>query len=153
MGRHSRHRQDIRLEMLPLIRARRPLRFRRLHRLAYEKNISANRRTPTLPGVSKPSITVFGLGDVPLEEIERLWPGTGASIDPTEFDTDTPASIFVRAKAGEILEPREAAKLPRDTALTCSGAVARDLLRKGQGAALTACRSSLLHVPVGTMED
>lgn len=119
-GDALRHRQDVRQEMLPLIRARRPRRFAALHRLAYDFFLA---RVHTDPGdaASAGEAIYHGLwAGVPLEELDGLWrtgPGFDPRIDAEEFDQRSPAHVYVRARLGGRLSPRDLRVLPRGVAL------------------------------------
>jgi hypothetical protein len=114
-GDALRHRQDVRQEMLPLIRARRPKRFQALHRLAFDFF-----RTLDDPASAAEAIYHgLWLGE-PLTALDRLWRGGSTfdpRLDPDELEAGSPASIYVRAKAKDRLQPREVAVLPREIAV------------------------------------
>jgi len=117
-GPDLRHRQDIRREMVPLIRARRPKRFRMLHQFAYD--FFRTRAIADAKDVRSAGEAVYhGLWlDAPLDEIDVLWPSTvQPRIDPDEYDDDSVAPIYVRAKNGDGLEPKEIKQLPTPIAL------------------------------------
>lgn len=119
-GRALRHRPDIRRQMLPLIRAHRPNRFRALNQLAFEYfRDLAESDAGDLAAAAE--AVYHGLWvDVPLEKIERLWresPSFDPRIGPDEFEPESAANIFLRAKARASLKPAEVAQLPREVAL------------------------------------
>nr|WP_315428167.1 hypothetical protein [uncultured Albidiferax sp.] len=114
-----RHRQDVRSEMLPLIRARSPYRFEQLHRLAFEHfsqaAIAAGKadRPDELAAVEA---VYHGLwcGE-PLERLEGLWSRgqvSNARIDPEEFEPGSLAVLFLKARNREGLAADEARQLP-----------------------------------------
>jgi hypothetical protein len=116
-----RHRQDVRLEMLPLIRARRPKRFIDLHRLAYEYFSSQLKSNPS-DRASAAEAVYHGLYlGLPLSELNRLWPDDPSfdpRIDAEEFPTGSKENIFVRAKTHGPLEENEIGVLPSEVAAT-----------------------------------
>ena len=120
-GAALRHRQDVRKEMLPLIRAHRPLRFNMLHRLAFEFFRGRAVMSPPDPAAAAEAI-YHGLWlEVPHEELDRLWvegPLFDPRIDADEFPADSPASLYIRARMGDQLTPQQLGKLPRARALT-----------------------------------
>jgi hypothetical protein len=115
-----RHRQDVRQDMLPLIRARRPNRFMLLHRLAFEffsRQLKLNAGDQS----SRAEAIYHGLWrEVPLEQIDQLWPKTlefDARLDPSEF-TDLPAARrYILAKTRQSLPESEIEALPRQVAV------------------------------------
>lgn len=115
-GAVLRHRQDVRSEMLPLIRARSPQRFDQLHRLAFDyfcETASATR----LPDEAASAEAVYhGLwcGER-LELLDSLWTQgqvSNARIDPDEFEPGSLPVLFLKARNREALTAEEASRLP-----------------------------------------
>ncbi|HEY9432484.1 MAG TPA: ATP-binding protein, partial [Blastocatellia bacterium] len=115
-----RHRPDVRRQMLPLIRARRPKQFEALNRLAFDY-FSAKAERDEKDLVSAAEAVYHGLWlNEPLSKLNRLWrnsPIFDPRIDPEEFDEGGPANIFLRAKARAALTSNEVSGLPRGVAL------------------------------------
>lgn len=126
-----RHRADVRQQMLPLIRARRPKRFRLLNQLAFDyfsKRALENPQDLTACGEA----IYHGLWlDQPLETLNNFWCDSQAfrpRIDPADFDDASLAQIYVRAKARSPLTANEVAQLPSAVALEWLEAHCADLL-------------------------
>ena len=119
-GTGLRHRADVRQEMLPLIRARRPKRFKALHRLAFEYFLSLVQKNPSdRPSVAEALYHGLWLGES-LEELNSLWPkdsGFDPRIDAGEFPEGGIENIFIRAKSRDLLTDDEVSKLPNELAL------------------------------------
>ena len=115
-----RHRPDVRKDMLPLIRARRPKQFEAMNRLAYDYFRGLSEKDPgDLASASEALYHGLWL-DEPLERLNELWrslPTFDPRIDHEEFDKRSRASIFLRAKSGTALTPSEIEELPGDVAL------------------------------------
>jgi hypothetical protein len=116
-GAALRHRPDVRQQMLPLIRVRRPKRFEALNRLAFDYF----RARAGSDGAAAAEAVYHGLWlNEPLNKLNQLWrdgPGFLPRMDPDEFDSGSPANIFVRAKARAPLAADEILGLPREVAL------------------------------------
>lgn len=115
-----RHRQDVRQEMLPLIKARRPKRFVALHRLAHEYFLSQVNNNPS-DRASAAEAVYHGLHlGVALSELNQLWPEDSSfdpRIDAEEFASGSKENIFVRAKTHGPLEESEIGLLPSGVAV------------------------------------
>ena len=126
-----RHRPDVRRQMLPLIRARRPKQFEALNRLAFDY-FSAKAELDEKDLVSAAEAVYHGLWlNEPLSKLNRLWrnsPIFDPRIDPEEFDEGGLANIFVRAKARAALTSNEVSRLPREVALDWLDTRSADLL-------------------------
>lgn len=125
-GGALRHRQDVREDMLPLIQARRPNRFRRLHQLAYTHFEERAATDPTdHVALAEAIYHALWLG-IDLRIIDRFWPDA-PDFDPrlaaAEFDELPAAHAYVRARAGEPLDEAAVAALPQR--LATQWAVAR----------------------------
>ncbi len=111
-----RHRQDLRQEMLPLIRARRPKRFMQLHKLAFE----FFRKRPSMPPYLAEAV-YHGLWlDVDLGQLDELWNRLSTfdpRIDPEEFGETSNARLYIRAKTRQPLSSAELSNLPRPIAI------------------------------------
>jgi len=110
---YVRHLQDVRREMLPLIRASRPQLFEELHQRAFDYFlVRAENGDPRAAGEA----IYHGLwADAPMEELERLWsarPRPDARLDPDEFALRPSASAYLRARTGQPLLVRELKGLP-----------------------------------------
>lgn len=110
-----RFRQDVRREMIPLIKSRRPNRFRRLHDEAWTYFSELADRNPA--DFSSAGEAVYhGLWakDMALEKLDAYWRRDSAfqpRIDPEEFETGTLASLYLTAKMGGRLKPEEVKEL------------------------------------------
>lgn len=115
-----RHRQDLRQEMLPLIKARRPNRFDQLHRLAY-KHFRSKAEAMETDQSSRAEAIYHGLWlDVPLEEIDSLWPktpGFDPRLDADEIETKPNAARYINAKTRMPMKPGDVAALPQPIAI------------------------------------
>jgi hypothetical protein len=115
-----RHRQDVRQDMLPLIRLRRPKRFMQLHTLAYEYFRNEVKKNAS-DQLSRAEAIYHGLWcGVPLDDIERMWPkvpGFEPRLDASEFEDMPVAWRYIRAKARQPLTADEIAALPRSVAV------------------------------------
>ena len=114
------HRADVRLEMLPLIRARSRQQFDRLHQLAYDYFTAETRNTGN--GRYADEAIYHGLWlKRPLEELDEIWRRQAGSfdpkVDPEEFDDDTIANMYLRAKRGAPVAVGELKRLPTAVAL------------------------------------
>lgn len=129
-GDALRHRPDVRQQMLPLIRVRRPKRFESLNRLAFDYF----RTRAKSDGAAAAEAVYHGLWlNEPLTDLNLLWreePGLRPRIDAEEFDSGSPANIFVRAKGRAALAADEVSKLPREVALDWLDKRSADLLEE-----------------------
>src|SRR5260370_25032895 len=105
--------------MLPLIRARRPNRFKMLHHLAFDHFSSLVKANPS-DRASAGETLYHGLWlGQELEELDRLWsrdPAFDPRIDGEEFPEGSRENIFVRAKSHRHLNEEELQKLPKEDA-------------------------------------
>ncbi|WP_439402652.1 hypothetical protein ACNJYA_09610 [Bradyrhizobium sp. DASA03068] len=115
-----RHRQDLRQEMLPLIKARRPNRFNLLHSLAY----SYFRQQAALHPddlSSRAEAIYHGLWhEVSIDEIDSIWPsssGFDPRLDPDEFEHMSIAHQYISAKTRQAMSVDEIKALPRSVAI------------------------------------
>ena len=124
-GNDLRHRQDVRREMLPLIAARRPKRFRRVHQLAFEYFVRAARANPSNQVAAAEAI-YHGLWlNQPYAVLDALWvddPVFDPRIDADEFPAGGAANVYMRARLSRPLTAPEAASLARPLALHWLGA-------------------------------
>lgn len=114
-----RHRGDVRRQMLPLIRLRRPTRFGLVHKLAFDYFMRDVEAKKSVGGNEMPSAAeaiYHGLWlNRPLEEIDALWtdaPEFDPRIDPDEFEQGSAANVYLRAKLGRPLQVEELDQLP-----------------------------------------
>jgi AAA ATPase domain len=111
-GNALRHRQDVRMEMLPLIRASRPRRFLRIHAVAYEYLSSYEKIDAEIAAEA----IYHGLwSHQRLEDIDRLWTKHGVHnprIDPEEFTVDSAQFVYLKARNKERLTADEIRLLP-----------------------------------------
>jgi hypothetical protein len=132
-GDSLRHRPDVRQEMLPLIRARRPRRFQDLHRTAF-RHFSALAEADPKDYRSAAEAVYQGLGiGAPLTHLDRLWPRAprfDPRIDAEEFPEDSLQNTFVRAKTGNPLTSQEFSSLPKEITLDWAGARSLMLLNR-----------------------
>ncbi|HEU5137873.1 MAG TPA: ATP-binding protein [Steroidobacteraceae bacterium] len=115
-GNALRHRQDVRSEMLPLIRANSRKRFDLLHRLAFDHL----RKEASQDDDACAEAIYHGLWiNESLELVDSLWLHLDADprIDPEEFPPDSLAAIYLRARNRERLELHEVKQLPRGIAM------------------------------------
>jgi hypothetical protein len=109
-----RFRQDVRREMLPLIRARRPNRFRLLHQTAWDFFAPRADSNPAdLVAAGEAVYHGLWLGR-PLREVNQYWrndPNFEPRIDPEEFIQGSLAEYYLRAKSNEALTADELRKL------------------------------------------
>lgn len=120
-GDALRHRQDVRRQMLPLIRARRPNRFRYINELAFQYFGERARQNPKDHASAAEAIyhgLWLGVADKPwlLEELESLWRGPDFEprIDIDEFASQPDAARFLRMKTGQRLSTEDVQRLPAD---------------------------------------
>jgi hypothetical protein len=113
------HRQDVRRQMLPLIRSRRPHRFERVNRLAFEFFRAAVERAPEDRTAAAEAIyhgLMLGVASKRegFEQLDWLWRGPGFEprIDIEEFAGDKDAARFLRAKTGQKLSADDVGHLP-----------------------------------------
>ncbi|MER8802304.1 hypothetical protein [Mesorhizobium sp. M0998] len=115
-----RHRQDLRQEMLPLIKARRPNRFLLLHELAF-KHFRSRAQSNRADRSSPAEAIYHGLWlGVPVEEIDSLWPktiGFDPRLDPDEFEGMPNAYRYIQAKTRQPMTPEDVAELPQPIAV------------------------------------
>lgn len=132
-GLALRHRSDVRQQMLPLIKARRPNRFQSIHCLAYKHFRDLAEHDETDLAAAAEAI-YHGLWlDEPLVSLNRLWrnsPGFDPRINPDEFLKDSPANVYIRAKARTKLNPNDLSKLPPEVALEWVNEHVSDLLEE-----------------------
>jgi hypothetical protein len=132
-GEALRHRPDVRQQMLPLIRARRPQAFLTLHKLAFDYFRRCVERDASDWAAAAEAI-YHGLWlDESLSDLDKLWPPSPSfdpRIDSEEFDPGSKADVFVRAKTQWPLTPSEVSLLPREVALEWLDARSKDLLRE-----------------------
>ena len=134
-GASLRHRPDVRREMLPLIRARRPKRFRRLQELAFQYFQGQLKEWPNDKAAADETI-YHGLWlGVDIEELNRIWVAAGdlhSRIDPDEFPSTSIQNRFLRAKMAHPMQLPELRELPTEIAVdwVCGRS---DLLLKRKG--------------------
>ncbi len=120
-GQALRHRQDVRAEMLPLIRAKTPRRFAHLHRVAYDYFRERAHQSNALAAEA----IYHGLwSGAPLEEIDRIWSGKvslDARIDPEEFEPGSLPAIYLKSRNDEKLGANDVRQLPRRVAADWAG--------------------------------
>ena len=130
-GADLRHRQDVRREMLPLMEARRPRRFRHVHERAFEFFGRAARTDPRSHLAAAEAI-YHGLWlGVPYEQLDSLWvsdPLFDPRIDPDEFRVGSAANVYIRARLGRPLTNSEIVRLSRPFALRWLTARVSDFL-------------------------
>jgi hypothetical protein len=144
-----RHRADVRRQMLPLIRARRPNRFGLVHQLAFDyfsRDVEAKKKEGKNEMPSAAEAIYHGLWlNQPLEEIDRLWldaPGFDPRIDAEEFEDGSAANGYLQAKAGHKLQVNKLALLPPSIALHWIRRRSSDLLEEQRiESAISAIRS------------
>jgi hypothetical protein len=121
------------MEMLPLIRARRPRRFQDLHRTAF-RYFSALAEANPEDYRSAAEAVYHGLWmGAPLTQLDHLWPRTpkfDPRIDAEEFSEGSLENTFIRAKTGNRLTGREFALLPKEITLDWVGARSLTLLNR-----------------------
>jgi hypothetical protein len=131
-GDALRHRADVRQQMLPLIRARRPTRFRTLNQLAFDHfRKLAQADQEDLASAAEAIYHGLWLDEESLESIDNLWRDARKfkpRLDPADFDAGSRANIYLRAKTRKALKPAEVVKLPRGVALDWLDARSADLL-------------------------
>lgn len=132
-----RHRADVRRQMLPLIRARRPNRFRLMHQLAFDhfsEEVEEKKKEKRNEMPAAAEAIYHGLYlDLPLEQIDALWPnetGFDPRIDDEEFGRESRGSIYLRAKANGKLDADEVIMLPINVALNWLSHRSSDLLEE-----------------------
>src|SRR5262249_20738650 len=107
-------------EMLPLIRTRRPNRFRLLHDLAF-KYFHSRVSSDSADRTSCAEAIYHGLWlGVPLEDLDRLWPKTSGfepRLDPDEFAQMPEANRYIRAKTRLQLTVDDIKALPPSMAI------------------------------------
>lgn len=114
-GSALRHRQDVRSEMLPLIRASSRKRFELLHQLAFDHLM----KSAEGDDAAAAEAIYHGLWlNRPLEELDALWARLKIDprIDPEEFPEDSLAAIYLRSRNRERLELAEVTRLPQSVA-------------------------------------
>ncbi|MGO7301409.1 hypothetical protein ACC718_32910 [Rhizobium ruizarguesonis] len=115
-----RHRQDLRQEMLPLIKARRPNRFKLLHELAF-KHFRGKALSNETDRSSRAEAIYHGLWlNVSIEQIDSLWPRTIAfdpRLDADEFAAMPDACRYINAKTRRPMTSEDIAALPRSVAV------------------------------------
>ncbi len=124
-----RHREDVRRQMLPSMRAS-PDDFERLNRLAYDY-YSLRARTNADDFESAEESVYHGLWiGVPISELDELWPdAVTPRIDPAQFDNGSDAQVFLSAKLQKRLSLAEIGRLPPEMALEWLDARSADLLK------------------------
>lgn len=115
-GAVLRHRQDVRSEMLPLIRARSPQRFDQLHRLAFDYycEVASATRQPDEAALAEAVYHGLWCGE-PMERLDSLWTQAQVSnirIDPEEFEPGSLPVLFLKARNREGLTGEEVSRLP-----------------------------------------
>jgi hypothetical protein len=107
-----RFRQEVRREMLPLIRTR-PNRFRLVHQKAWEHFTGLVKDHPERSATAAGEAVYHGLWlEQPLELVDRYWlDDRPPFIDAEEFDRGSQAALFLRAKSGARLELAEVERL------------------------------------------
>jgi hypothetical protein len=130
-GKALRHRQDLRREMLPLIKDRRQKRFIRLHQLAHDFFRGRVENNPD-DHASRGEAIYHGLWlGIPIEQLDQLWkdvPEFDPRIDPAEFEELPDPQRYVKAKTFADLSAMEIKKLPRTIAIKWLSAKAGDFL-------------------------
>lgn len=120
-GQALRHRQDVRAEMVPLIRAKTPRRFAHLHSIAYGYFRGRADRSNALAAEA----VYHGLwSGAPLEEIDRIWNSRAsldARIDPEEFRSDSLPTVYLKSRNDERLDAHEVRQLPLGVAGAWAG--------------------------------
>jgi hypothetical protein len=119
-GGALRHRPDVRQEMLPLIRARRPKRYADMHRRAFEHFAGELRTDPSDDRAAYEAIYHGLWKGEKLEQLHAWWrvdPRFTPKIDAEEFLAGSPENIFLRAKALADLNADEVWQMPRAVAL------------------------------------
>jgi len=113
-----RHRQDVRNEMLPLIKLRDQTQFTLLHRLAFDHFSEMAAKGD--PEASAEAVYHGLWRGESFEALDKLWTAgriTDARIDPEEFTEGSDAELFLKARNREGLVPEEVGRLPRGMAL------------------------------------
>lgn len=111
-GDALRHRQDVRQDMLPLIRDQRPRAFARIHGLAFEHFLEKTVRNPG-DAASRGEVVYHGLWlDRNLAQLDPFWPSADPQIDENEFEPGSPQDIFLRLKRNKKVTSDEVSKLP-----------------------------------------
>jgi hypothetical protein len=145
-GDHLRFRQDVRRDVLQLIRHRRPALFARMHALAHSWFLKAMRRDPASAPAYAAEAIYHGLWlERPLEEIEAIrahYPELDARLDADEFPPDSAAYAYIRAKDGHMLRADQLETLPPSVRMSWLDSCSVDLLAQSSPeaslAALTA---------------
>lgn len=131
-GDHLRFRQDVRSDVLQLIRHRRPALFARMHALAQAWFLEAMRRDPVRAHAYAGEAIYHGLWlKKPLEEIEAIgadYPGYDARLAADEFPPDSVAYAYIRAKDGHMLRSDQLEGLPSSVRLRWIDRCSSDLL-------------------------
>ncbi|PND38316.1 hypothetical protein C1O66_12805 [Paucibacter aquatile] len=113
-----RHRQDVRNEMLPLIRLRDRPQFDLLHRLAFD--YFSEKAAEGDPAAGAEAVYHGLWRGESFEALDRLWTVgrvTDARIDPEEFPAGSDAELFLKVRNREGLLPEEVQRLPRGMAV------------------------------------
>ncbi|HEY1399859.1 ATP-binding protein [Roseateles sp.] len=128
-----RHRQDVRNEMLPLIRLRDRPQFDLLHKLAFDH---FSEKAATGDPAAAAEAVYHGLWRAEsFETLDKLWTlggVTDARIDPEEFPAGSDAELFLKVRNREGLLPEEARRLPPGMALAWATAVSNQFLLSDQ---------------------
>ncbi|HEX8412204.1 MAG TPA: ATP-binding protein [Thermoanaerobaculia bacterium] len=117
-GDALRHRQDVRSDMLPLIRDQRPHAFERLHRLAFEHFLEKITQNPS-DAASRGEFVYHGLWlHEDLDQLDRYWPPTDPQIDEREFEPGSEQEIYLRLKRHKDVTPDEMRKMTANVGLS-----------------------------------
>lgn len=141
-GAGLRHRPDVRQQMLPLIRKRRKNRFKLLNKLAFDYFVErAESKTDDLISAAEAIYHGLWLNEwlersqklESLERLNKLWrddPNFKPRIDPNDFDDNSLANIYIRAKANLPLTTDEVKQIPCEVALEWLETRSEDLLEE-----------------------
>ncbi|WP_077033420.1 ATP-binding protein [Pelomonas sp. KK5] len=113
-----RHRQDVRNEMLPLIRLRDRPQFDLLHDLAFDH--FSEKAAKGDPAAAAEAVYHGLWRGESFEALDRLWTVgrvTDARIDPEEFAAGSDAELFLKTRNREGLSPDDVRRLPHSMAL------------------------------------
>ncbi|WP_430421383.1 hypothetical protein [Methylibium petroleiphilum] len=116
-GKALRHRQDVRSEMLPLIKARSPNRFKLLHKLAFDHFAEQAQQGDEASAAEAVYHGLWSGRD--LVELDGIWTTGGVSlarIDPEEFNPDSLPVLFLKARNREGMTAEEVSRLPASVA-------------------------------------
>jgi uncharacterized protein (DUF2235 family) len=119
-GDALRHRPDVRQEMLPLIRARRPMRYADMHRRAFAHFAEQLRQDQSDDRAAAEAIYHGLWSGQSLGQLHRWWRTDGRfnpRIDAEEFEAGSPANVFVQAKGLADLSGDEVRLIPPEVTL------------------------------------